>query len=135
MVAPYDVLKKLDACPVALEWVGQHPDLDMQGLWEICERPEWMFWLLRNGGYQVPDATYRKMAYEFAAVVLPLSRDKDRVTLCGVLDTVSDYIDGNASDDRMGGGKGCGKGGGKCSGMYGKVGAIVCYSQDYSGAR
>ena len=37
-------LKKLNACGNAVEWAGQFPTL--QRAWDVCERGDWMLWLL-----------------------------------------------------------------------------------------
>lgn len=37
-------LESLNPCPEALEWAKQQPSLYVA--WEVCERSDWMFWLL-----------------------------------------------------------------------------------------
>ena len=39
-----DELKKLNACPEAVEWVREN-DYNLQQAWENCHRGDWMLWL------------------------------------------------------------------------------------------
>ena len=38
-----EFLVKADACPAGRDWVGRH---GMKWMWENCEYPGWMMWLL-----------------------------------------------------------------------------------------
>lgn len=40
-----DKLKKMGACPTAVEWVG---DKNIEQAWNECERADWMLWYLSN---------------------------------------------------------------------------------------
>lgn len=40
-----DYLQSLGACTPALDYVGTHT---LQEAWDICERPDYMWWLLDN---------------------------------------------------------------------------------------
>ena len=55
-------LKRLGACPEAVEWASSYPTI--QAAWEVCERGDWMLWFLSKiGGHD--DAVWRLM-YSFA---------------------------------------------------------------------
>lgn len=41
-----NVLDSIDACDAAQAWAQQHTDKTLQQVWEVCENPDWMFWLL-----------------------------------------------------------------------------------------
>jgi hypothetical protein len=54
-------LKDLNACKPAIKWVGNKTP---QEAWETCEKSDWMFWLLKEIGYE-NNKTLRLMACSF----------------------------------------------------------------------
>ena len=51
-----DLLKKLKACPPAIEWASTQPDY--KTAWQNCERGDWMLWLT-----QVLNVDDRKLTF------------------------------------------------------------------------
>jgi len=55
-------LRRLDACPEALEWAQATGDLE--ACWHACHRPDWMLWFLSQAGL-FDDARARMAACRF----------------------------------------------------------------------
>jgi len=88
-----------DICEEVKKWIEEHPNKSLQELWDICERGDWMLFLLRKK-YSVPTSIYREMAWEFAAgVILYVGRNKD--VCIETLDVVSQFLDGKCPQEDL----------------------------------
>ena len=92
-------LGDLDICSEARKWINEHPNKSLQELWDICERGDWMLFLLRKN-YYVPKEIYREMAWEFAVGAIQYSgRNKD--VCIETLDIVSQFLNGECSLEEL----------------------------------
>lgn len=65
-----DKLRAMDACPSALNWIGERT---IQQAWDECERSDWMLWLLNE--IAPNDPRYRLVTADFAESVWHLISD------------------------------------------------------------
>lgn len=68
-------LESLDACAEAREWVGER---SLQEAWDVCERVDWMRWLLRAPILAEYNATFAEYSARLANVFTCASCDKVR---------------------------------------------------------
>ena len=73
-----DELENIHACPEAIVWAEQYPD--MQAAWIACERGDWMLWLAGKHSGPAESPGRRKLvlaATECARLAWPYVRKKD----------------------------------------------------------
>jgi hypothetical protein len=93
-------LISLDACSEAIEWAETQPDLATA--WAVCERGDWMLWLIGRTTKSAPWSEERKplvaCALDCAALALPYA--SDRGAIADEMGVIRAWTRGEATKDQ-----------------------------------
>jgi hypothetical protein len=88
-------LRSMNACREAIEWAN---DRSFRKCWQVCNRPDWMLWLIDKLG--ICETEQHELACDFAERVLkyvPKGEDRPREAI----ETKRRWLRGEASDQEL----------------------------------
>ena len=88
----HEILHTLGACSDAISWAETFDTL--QAAWDVCERGDWMFWLVGRVSGPVGSASRRKcvlVATKCARLAWPHVREQDRPVVQACYDACEAY--------------------------------------------
>jgi hypothetical protein len=65
-----NLIKKFKPCDAAIDWIKSLPESSLEEIWEACERPDWLYWLVDQ--VQIEKKLIVLSACEIARTVLYL---------------------------------------------------------------
>ena len=66
--------KSLGSDKEIIQWVVDNSDLDMQSLWNVFPRSDWMLWFLDTTGYKLQSALWIDLCIDLIKIKLPQNK-------------------------------------------------------------
>jgi hypothetical protein len=97
-----DKIAQIGACETAIDWLKAQNHPTLQAAWDVCDRGDWMLWVVGKVDHSEPWSKERKplvlCACDCARTSLPYTKDP-HVRVC--IETIEAWCRGEATKDQV----------------------------------